>query len=64
MAMSRIPNGDDRIPGIYAHTYFGHADGAFAVLYAFLRIARGFDPTEAFARAMLDAPGPHRSVSV
>src|SRR5690606_35008391 len=32
LAMNRIADGDVRKPGIYAHTYFNHADGAWFVL--------------------------------
>lgn len=34
-------------PGIYAHSYFGHSDGAVLVLYCFLRYS-GINPKEAY----------------
>lgn len=39
-------------PGIYAHHYTAHADGAFPVLYAWLRLQAGLDEAEALAQAV------------
>ena len=40
------------LPGILAHHYFGHADGAWLVLYAWLRIEAGLMPDVAFEEAV------------
>jgi hypothetical protein len=62
LAFKRIaPTG---YPGIYAHYYFGHADGAWLVLYAWLRLAAGFTPEEAWHREVYMATGVRDSVSV
>jgi hypothetical protein len=47
-------------PGIYAHHYFGHADGAWLNLYIFLR-TRGMDPDTARSTAIQLATGAHSS---
>lgn len=44
-------------PGIYAHHYFGHADGAWLVLYAWLRIEAGLSPEDARIEAISQATG-------
>ena len=41
--------------------YFGHADGAWLVLYSWLRMEAGLDPTEAHAQAVQRATGVHAS---
>jgi hypothetical protein len=50
--MSTAPGAERRRPGIYAHTYFNHADGAWLVLYAWLRLEAGYPPTDAYAEAI------------
>jgi hypothetical protein len=45
-------------PGIYAHHYFGHADGAWLNLYIFLR-TQGMDPATARSTAIQLATGAH-----
>ena len=52
MAMGRIPGGDQPAPGIHAHTYFRHFDGAWLVLYAWLRLEAGRAPGEAYDEAV------------
>ena len=52
MAMSCVAGAAHRRPGIYAHTYFGHADGAWLVLYAFLRLEKGLDSGAAYQQAI------------
>jgi N-acetylmuramoyl-L-alanine amidase len=52
LAMGRAPGADRPRPGIYAHTYFGHADGPWLVLYAWLRIEGGRPPQEAYQEAI------------
>jgi hypothetical protein len=50
-ALNRV-GGDPRRPGVWAHTYTAHADGAVPVLYAWLRLERGLPPSVAYAEAM------------
>lgn len=52
LAMGRVPGATKSKPGIYAHTYFGHADGSWLVLYAYLRIEKGRVPTQAYSEAI------------
>ena len=53
LAMSRVPGAKESTrPGIYAHTYFKHADGAWPVLYAFLRIEAQLSPRAAYHRSI------------
>jgi len=51
LAMSKVPGGERPGPGIYAHTYFGHADGSWLVLYAWLRLEAGRSPEAAYEEA-------------
>ncbi len=51
-------------PGVLAHHYFGHADGAWLVLYAWLRLEAGLAPDVAFEEAVRRATGARRSVDV
>lgn len=39
-------------PGVQAHAYSAHADGAFPVLYAYLRLERGLSATDAYTTAI------------
>jgi len=64
MAMGRVPRSRRRNPGIYAHHYFGHADGAWLVLYAWLRIEAGMEPDAAYREATARAVGARRSVAL
>lgn len=52
LAMGRVTGATKPKPGIYAHTYFGHADGSWLVLYAYLRIEKGRAPTQAYSEAI------------
>jgi hypothetical protein len=52
LAMSRVPGANRPRPGIYAHTYFGHADGAWLVLYAWLRLEADLSPNRAYDEAV------------
>ena len=45
--------------GLHAHMYFGHADGAWLVLYAWLRLEAMLDPAAAYAKARELATGAH-----
>ena len=64
LAMGRVPRSRRRNPGIYAHHYFGHADGAWLVLYAWLRIEAGLEPEVAYREATARAVGARRSVDL
>ena len=56
LAMGRVKDPHPR-PGIWAHHYVGHADGAFLVLYAWLRFEAGLSPERAFNEARSLATG-------
>jgi hypothetical protein len=56
MCMVRTPQ-SQLGPGIYAHHYFGHADGSWLVLYAWLRLEPGLDPQSAYDAACNLAAG-------
>lgn len=60
LEMNRVPEARNATPGILAHTYFGHADGAWLVLYALLRLEVGFAPCVAYEEAALRAEGVRR----
>lgn len=52
LAAGRVDGADKEKPGIYAHHYFGHADGSFAILYAFLRLEAGMSADAAYDSAV------------
>lgn len=52
------------LPGVLAHHYFGHADGAWLVLYAWLRLVAALAPPVAFAEAVRRATGAVSSVDL
>lgn len=52
------------VAGVLAHHYFGHADGAWLVLYAWMRLEAGLAPEVAFEEAVRRATGARRSVDV
>lgn len=52
LAFGRVPSDTTLNPGIHAHMYFGHADGAWLVLYCWLRLEAGFPPEDAYAKAL------------
>jgi len=52
------------LPGVLAHHYFGHADGAWLVLYAWLRLEVGLAPDVAFEEAVRRATGVRRGADV
>lgn len=64
LAMGRVPRSRRRNPGIYAHHYFGHADGAWLVLYAWLRIAAGLEPKAAYREATARTVGIRKSAEL
>lgn len=49
------------LPGVLAHHYFGHADGAWLVLYAWLRVEVGLAPEVAFEEAVKRTTGVRRA---
>lgn len=59
LSMHRVPEVGPSgvLPGILAHTYFGHADGAFLVLYCWLRLEPMLGPEEAYMEAVRRATG-------
>lgn len=64
MAMGRVLAAKLRKPGIYAHHYFGHADGAWLVLYCWLRAEAGFDPDQAYEEAIKRAVGAKKFIDL
>jgi peptidoglycan hydrolase-like protein with peptidoglycan-binding domain len=64
LAMGRGSGADRLKPGIYAHTYFSHADGAWLVLYAYLRLEKGRTPSQAYTEAIQLATTPNRFITV
>lgn len=64
LAMSRTRDGEQRAPGIYAHTYFHHADGAWLALYAWLRLEAGLPECIAYEEALGRATGVRRYVEL
>jgi hypothetical protein len=64
MAMGRLLTGRLPKPGVWAHTYFGHADGAWLILYSWLRIEAGLDPEDAYDEAVRRATGNLRQVDL
>ncbi len=64
MALGRVPNVDRSAPGVLAHQYFDHADGAWLALYAWLRIEVGLDAERAFEEAVRRATEAHASADV
>ncbi|MCA9561733.1 MAG: N-acetylmuramoyl-L-alanine amidase [Myxococcales bacterium] len=64
LAMGRVPNGDTREPGVWAHHYFHHADGAWPVLYAWLRLEAGLAPCAAYEEAVRRATGVRKRVDL
>ena len=64
LAMGRVPRSRRSDPGIYAHHFFGHADGAWLVLYAWLRIEAGFEPAAAHREATARAVGAKKRVDL
>lgn len=57
LAMGPFAAAKTTSPGIYAHHYFGHADGAWLILYSWLRIEAGLSPSDARAEAIRLATG-------
>ncbi len=64
LALGRVPGADQRRPGVYAHHNFHHADGAWLVLYAWLRLEAGLTPCAAYEEAVHRAEGARRRVDL
>lgn len=62
MAMGRVNAPLRR--GILAHTYFGHSDGSWLVLYAWLRLEAGMSPEIAHDEAIRRTSAGLRTASV
>lgn len=59
LAMGPLASAKNLSPGIYAHHYFGHADGAWLVMYAWLRSVAGKSPSDARSAAIGAATWAH-----
>ncbi len=64
LAFSRIADGERRSPGIWAHQYFGHADGAWTTLYCWLRMVAELEAADAYSQAIIRATGAGSSVDL
>lgn len=64
LQLGRVPAAARGCPGILAHQYFGHADGAWLVLYAWLRLEAGLDAPTAFEEAVRRATGATSAADV
>jgi hypothetical protein len=62
-ALNRI-GGTPRRPGIWAHTYTDHADGAIPILYAWLRLERSMSAEDAYRTAMELGRTPRRTANL
>lgn len=57
MRLGRVRDTTKPTPGVLAHHYFGHADGAWLVLYAWLRLEADLPPELAYEEAVRRATG-------
>lgn len=57
LSFGRIKADASPNPGIHAHMYFGHGDGAWLVLYSWLRLEVGLTPEDAWGKAVELATG-------
>ena len=64
LAMGRVWNARLPKPGIYPHMAFGHADGAWLILYSWLRLEAGLNPEDAYTEAIRRATGKVRRVDL
>ena len=62
--MGRVDGAEQRRPGIYAHHAFAHADGAWPVLYAWLRLEAGLPACKAYEEAAARATGARKTIDV
>jgi hypothetical protein len=64
LAMAEVESAAKLKPGVYAHHYFGHADGSLLVLYAWLRLEAGLASEAAFAEAVRRGTGVRWNVDL
>lgn len=65
LAMSKLPaDRQSRTPGIWAHTYFAHADGAFLILYTILHLEHGLSSGAAYERAIQLASTQQKTIQL
>ena len=64
LAMAEVESAAKLKPGVYAHHYFGHADGSLLVLYAWLRLEAGLAREAAFAEAVRQGTGVRWNVDL
>ncbi len=64
LAMEQVSGANRRNPGVYAHTYFNHADGSWLILYAYLRINKGRTQDQAYNEAIRLATTSNRFVTL
>ena len=64
LAMAEVESAAKLKPGVYAHHYFGHADGSLLVLYAWLRLEAGLAREAAFAEAVRRGTGVRWNVDL
>ena len=64
LRMGVVSGADQRRPGVYAHHYFAHADGAWLALYAWLRLEAGLEPNLAYEEATRRATNARGSIDV
>lgn len=64
MRLGLVTGSAQAAPGLYAHHYIAHADGAWPLLYAWLRLEAGLGPEEAYAVAIERASGHRVSVDL
>lgn len=57
LALGRVKEDAAENPGVHAHMYFGHADGAWLVLFAWLAIEAGLSYKDAYKKAKELATG-------
>ena len=71
LSLGRVPGAQQPQSGILPHMAFGHADGAWLVLYAWLRLEAGLSPCFAYeeaaelatrARRFVTLPVPERAL--
>jgi hypothetical protein len=55
--LGRVTEAEGPLPGVLAHQYFGHDDGAWLVLYAWLRLVVGLSQSDAYEEAARRATG-------
>lgn len=64
MTFGLVPSAAKCSPGIYAHYYFGHCDGAWLALYCWLRMVAELSVDDAYLTAVTRATGARGSVDL